>query len=191
MATNPKNIKKNIKAEADKVKAAREAEELANAPVTTASAWKSGRRPVRLRLPSGNVCEAVNKGLQVFVEAGKIPNALMPIVASAMKGDGKGKLGKEDIDAIAEDPQQLAEIFQLTNTIVVECVTSPVIQPKPEPGEVRNPEFLYVDELDMEDKMFVMNWVVGGTRDVERFRQEQAALVGDLPGLEGAGEGTE
>lgn len=184
---NPKKISKTIKAEADKVREARLAEEAANAPVTTASAWKSGRRAVRLPLPSGNVCEAINKGLQVFVEQGQIPNALMPIVTEALS-DGK-KMDKSDIDKMSRDPELLRASLEMANTIVLGCVVAPAIHPIPETEADRDPELLYVDELDLTDKMFVLNWVVGGTRDVERFREEQAALVGDLPRQQGDGEG--
>lgn len=41
-------------------------------------------------------------------------------------------------------------------------------------------EVIYVDEVDLDDKMFVFNYAVGGTRDLERFRSELAAGVGDV-----------
>jgi hypothetical protein len=48
------------------------------------------------------------------------------------------------------------------------------------PIEVNGVELAYVDWVDMEDKIFLFNFAVGGTRDIERFREEQAQSVADL-----------
>lgn len=45
------------------------------------------------------------------------------------------------------------------------------------PGEAtdpedRDPDFLYCAEIDFMDKMYIFQYAVGGTRDLERFRQE-------------------
>jgi hypothetical protein len=31
--------------------------------------------------------------------------------------------------------------------------------------------------VDSDDKMFIMNWAMGGTRDLERFRRQHRASV--------------
>lgn len=46
-------------------------------------------------------------------------------------------------------------------------------------------EIIYVDDVDLEDKFFIFNYAVGGTRDLERFRSEFAAGLGDLPDGQG------
>lgn len=39
---------------------------------------------------------------------------------------------------------------------------------------------LYTDEVDMEDKTFIFNVVVGGTRDLEQFREEHGDALATL-----------
>lgn len=36
----------------------------------------------------------------------------------------------------------------------------------------RDEDVLYTDDIDQDDKVFIFNFVVGGTRDLERFRAE-------------------
>lgn len=38
----------------------------------------------------------------------------------------------------------------------------------------RDPELLYADEVDLQDRVFIMNFAVGGTRDLARFRSEHS-----------------
>jgi hypothetical protein len=50
----------------------------------------------------------------------------------------------------------------------------------------RDDETLYTDDVDLEDRMFIMQWAVGGIKDPEQFRKEYAGLlesVADEPGL--------
>lgn len=180
--------KKNINDEADKVAAERLEQKLETMAVTPASAWTSGLKPVKLLLPSGNVCEAINKGLNTFVEEGLIPNSLMGIVGKALE-EGK-EMTAVDIKAVSEDPDTLRDTIKLMNAITVGCVINPeILSNLNKDGEVirlqdRDPEGLYVDTLDDTDKLFVFQWVTGGTRDVERFRREQANAVASVAGLE-------
>ena len=44
----------------------------------------------------------------------------------------------------------------------------------------RSEDVLYTDEIDIEDKTFLFNFVVGGTRDLERFHQEYGDAMADL-----------
>jgi hypothetical protein len=101
----------------------------------------------------------------------------------------------------------LTAMQEMTDSVTVRCVRQPTILPVPlavrevedEDGQVRvetyklpmgetgvdargkpvkrDPNGLYVDMLDLNDKMFVFNWVMGGSKDIERFRDEQAALM--------------
>lgn len=51
-----------------------------------------------------------------------------------------------------------------------------------------NPIFLYVDEVDLEDKMFLMNFVVGGSKDFAPFRAATQEALGGAQSGEAAGE---
>lgn len=207
-------VKKSVETEAAKIKRARDRELIAKKGVTSAAEWRKGRQPVHVVLPSGHVCKAVNKGMDAFLKAGKIPNALMPIIRAAL-AEGEGRRAKpKDIGKDALDnPEVLSAAVELADTITCECVTEPVIRPVPmrmksELENEENPEapenwepvplaerdfdddqypngFLWVDEADLNDKIFIMNWVMGGTQDVERFREELADVVDDIQSGEG------
>lgn len=152
--------------------------EVKNRQVTTAEQWKLGRQPVKLLLPSGNVCLAINKGMQFFIERGDIPNSLMPIIQEAI-ADGTGGSPKK-AQQIAATPEMLADSMRMMNLCVVECVVDPQIHMPPAEGEERFSHLLYADELDMEDKIFFFQWVVGGTSDIEQFRAQQTSAVADV-----------
>lgn len=66
-----------------------------------------------------------------------------------------------------------------------ECSHCGKVHPDAEEGAV------YTDEVDLEDKMFVFQYALGGTRDLERFRSEYGAGLGDLPVGEGDADETE
>lgn len=158
----------------------------ADLEVTEASEWKGklDLAGTKLPLPSGNVCLIRNPGLGVFIEQGLIPNSLLPIVEKAI-GEGKG-IAPKQAKELAADPEMLKDMGRLTNEVVCYCVLKPVVLPVPtkaqedDPEPERDPNALYVDELDLTDKMFIFQWVVGGTRDTERFREQSADAVAAL-----------
>lgn len=143
---------------------------------TPAGQWKKASVGQALQVPSGNTALVRNSGMQVFLTKGLIPNSLMPIVRQAMSG----KQPDIKLDEVTED--QLADMVALFDAIVVHCVVEPTVLPVPADGEERSTEALYVDDVDFDDKMFIFQWVVGGTRDLEQFRKEQAASVESVRG---------
>lgn len=133
--------------------------------------WKKAAQGVPLEVPSGNTALVRNVGMQVFLQKGLVPNSLMPIVRKAMSG----KDPDIKLNDITED--QLQDMLALFDAVVVHCVVQPEVQPVPADGEERADDVLYVDEVDFDDKQFIFQWVVGGTRDLEKFREEQAASL--------------
>lgn len=155
--------------------------EAANLEVTSAAEWKAkAAAGTKLLLPSGFVCIAVNKGIDTFVEQGKVPNMLMPMVEAAIaEGEGKPPT-KAELKETVKDVESIKEVMDFINAIVVDCVLSPTLALPPADRKDRDPAVLYTDEASLEDRMFVFQWVVGGTRDVERFREQSAAVVADI-----------
>ena len=148
---------------------------------TSATAWKKASQATALDVPSGNTCKARRVGLDTFIKKGLIPNSLMPIVQEAMKG----KKTEMDLESVSEE--DLIQIMELIDAVTVDVVVEPRVHPVPESVEDRDDGILYVDEVVMEDKMFIFQWTVGGSSDLERFREEQADAVGDLRGSEDVG----
>lgn len=153
--------------------------------VTSASAWRgktSAGSP--LVVPSGNTCLVrVGGGLEAFITQGLVPNSLMPIIQEAMS---KGKPPtQEEVSGLATE-EGLTDVIEMLDRVALRCVVEPKLAPIPrdEDGvplawEDREEleEMLWVDEIVFEDKMFIFNYVVGGTADLERFRQELTGAV--------------
>lgn len=123
-------------------------------------------------LPSGMVVKLRNPGgLKAFVDAGTIPNSLMPIVDNALKGN---KTTADDIKATPEDVslKMVEEMVNFLDVLNIKCWVEPKLNPVPENDEDRDDDLVYVDEVEDMDKMFVFQWLAGGTKDLERFRQQ-------------------
>lgn len=155
---------------------------------TSASTWKKKTVGGTLfTVPSGNTAILRTPGMQVFMTQGIIPNALMPYIQEAMR---KGQApSKEDMSNIMDDPEKLKQLMDLTDAVTINCCVDPKVEPIPmdDEGNVipigdsrRDDETLYVDEVEMEDKMFVFNIAVGGTSDLTKFREGLDANVAAL-----------
>jgi len=151
----------------------------AAASPTSASQWKkkavSGTLVV---VPSGNQCLIRTPGMQVFLRNGVIPNGLQAFIQDAMK---RGAVQDDAVAEMLNTPEKLQEISDLADQITVYCCIEPKVAPTPldEDGDPlpldsddRDPEVLYVDEMDFSDKMFIFSAAVGGPTDLEKFRSE-------------------
>lgn len=162
--------------------------------------------PGPLQVPSGKTALVRAPGLETFLKQGMIPNTLMAMIKKALDSNsGKAKSAAQEkremdkmFEEISADPTKLQDLFALVDAATVYCVVKPEVRPIPlytedvigtpdegklgreMPFEERPPPegFLYVDQVDMEDKMFIFNFACAGTRDVERFRNESTAVLG-------------
>ncbi|PYS90475.1 MAG: hypothetical protein DMF62_04750 [Acidobacteria bacterium] len=150
---------------------------------TSASQWRrasSGGTPIRV--PSGNVALLKRPGLQAFLAQGMVPNSLMGYVTAALKSGTKPKT--EDLDL---SPEMMRDMMTLVDAVVCQACVEPRVAPVPTDakGQQLTPEYreqsiLYVDEVDIEDKMFIFNYSVGGTADVDSFREESATAMDNV-----------
>lgn len=178
--------------------------------VTPASEWQRGTvETTELTLPSGKVCLTKKpESMQTFLAKGMIPNSLMPIIEKALEEGKTGKAPdpKDVMEEVLKDPSQIAAMFELIDAIVVDCVISPKVMPEPkwtdadlqagrcQPTEVgqliedeRRPtgDFIWIDWVKVDDRMHIFQWAVGGTRDLEGFRSQQAAALASVESGEG------
>lgn len=149
--------------------------------VTSASAWKGKvtKKPHPLELPSGNTCLVKRVGMESFLQTGMMPNSLMGMVQGALDKAKSGGQVKPDDEAammseITNDPAKMADMFALMDAVVIDCVVEPKVSPIPDDDEERDEDTLYIDEVDLNDRMFIFNYVSGGSADLERFRDETA-----------------
>lgn len=155
--------------------------------VTSVQEWKKSSNPKPLQLPSGKTCLARPAGVEAFLQAGIIPNSLMKIISKALSKDKKS----EEVDMaelmadVAENPKMLEEVFGMADAVTIYCVIEPAVQPIPPLNEdgtpgARDDDLLYVDEVDSEDKLFILSFGMGGSRDLEAFRKATSGGVGSV-----------
>ena len=65
---------------------------------------------------------------------------------------------------------------------MVQCSVEPKVHPAPEDEADRDDDLLYPDDIEDMDKMFVFQWVSGGTTDLETFRQRYSSNMASLGG---------
>lgn len=151
---------------------------------STGKSWKGKKEAGRdLDLPSGNVALVQRLDPTEFLETGFLPDGLSPIVAEAVR-ENKG-LPPEKIQEMVGDTTKIAEMLQFMDKIVLRAVLDPKILPIPtedEDGKIpeRDDDLLYVDQVDLTDKTFIMNWACGGSPDLVQFHHELAAGVDAL-----------
>lgn len=149
--------------------------------VSDISAFKKKREGRLLQLPSGLVVRAMRVDLQTFIARGSVPNPLMTVVQEALaKGDKANIPEMVGLEDGSVDLEMVNEMMEIVDSVLVETVLAPKVHPLPAEGEEPNDELLYVNDVDPEDKMFIFQWAVGGTDDVERFREEAGADLASL-----------
>lgn len=156
----------------------------ANRKPTSAAAWKKTSLAPPVELPSGHFMRLKKVGMQVLMQVGIMPNSLMQVAGKAVgKGTGKPQeLSEEDLAAIASDPKKIEEIALFMDRMVIFVAQEPEVQPAPEDDEARQEDVLYIDEIDDEDKEFILQVVTGGTTDLESFREQHRASMDAIRG---------
>lgn len=149
---------------------------------TKAKQWKgkSQRKAQDLTLPSGNEAVIRRVPMESLLSSGVIPNSLIEIITSQLSKNGgdkpmteaeKEKLMASQLESIKEDPTRLADLVKMTDNVCLAIVIEPAVHPVPEDEKERDEDLLYVDEVTMEDKMFMFSVAVGGNEDLEQFRE--------------------
>jgi hypothetical protein len=105
---------------------------------------------------------------------------------------------EEALRIFQEHPEQITNSLDLIGRVMELVVVQPKVvrpvvrddhgQPRlnaqgeeiPLADEAREPDVVYTDYIDMMDQMFIFQFVVGGTRDLETFRQEYGDVLAGL-----------
>lgn len=143
-----------------------------------------------LEVPSGQLCLVRRPGMEGLIKAGVLRNidSLSALVGEKhIKKAKKGAAGdpKVNVDSILKDPKALENILRTVDKVITHCVVKPEIHMAPNDVTLRKPGVVYSDMVDINDKMFIFNFVMGGTRELESFR----GGLGDALGGVEAGEG--
>lgn len=140
--------------------------------------------------PSGQLALVKRPGVQGLIEAGVLHemDSLTGLVESKHIRRVKGGAPEVDVKSLLKEPKQLESVMSVVDRILVYVVVKPELALAWEekdgtrteiPMADRKPDKVYTDQIELDDKMFIFNYAVGGTRNLERFReQSEAALAG-------------
>ena len=162
-------------------------EEAADDGRYAARAWGSLRTYEDLTFPSGQLALVRRPGLEGLLKEGVLNNldTLSPFIEEhAAKANGKVVKKGPSVTELMKNPEAVEQMIHVLDRIVCACVVKPRIEMTPNDPTRRKHGVVYCDMVDLDDKLFLFNYVVGGTRDLERFRQESADALGGLRELQ-------
>lgn len=136
-----------------------------------------------LVVPSGQVCQVRRPGVQGLIRDGILESldSLTGIVQNELIPSAKGTAKKAiDPQEIMKNPESVVQIMHLTDRIITHVVVQPQIEMSPNDVTRRKQGVIYADMIDIDDKMFILNYAVGGARDLERFREESEKALGTV-----------
>lgn len=156
-----------------------------------------------LTLPSGQTAYANRLGMEGLLMAGVLGQAdsLTAYVGKEHVQRVRGAKGQPDgekvnASSVMRDPEALRSIVKLVDMATPHIVSNPVVHLHFTvrdddttliiPMAERDKALIYTDQISFDDKMFLFNFAIGGTRDLQRFREESAAAVAgveDVPGV--------
>lgn len=162
-----------------------------------ATAW-GGELFEDLVVPSGQLCQVRRPGMQGLISRGILDKVdlLTSMVndqhLSRVQG-GKKVTDQDHLADVTSDPSKLLGLLDSVDRVAEYVVVQPALvrpvksvdgKEVPLSDDERAEGVVYTDMVDLEDKMFIFNFAVGGTRDVARFREQSQAVMGGLDAVQ-------
>lgn len=166
---------------------------------TSASRWNDTITH-EVTLPSGNVCLVKRPGLPELLAANIFTDDTIDLITrgitnAQLRMEGKPVLEEESDDEILNgvisSPDKIAKMFEMFDKTLVYAVVEPrVAYHKDDAGNIiqmkdRDPDIVYTDRVLEEDKIFIFQYVSGGSSDLTRFRETIDDALADLSNGEG------
>ena len=156
-----------------------------------------------LTVPSGQLCLVKRPGVEGLLREGVLRDidSFTALVnaehVQRVKGKGKkagakgARAQEQEISQLLSDPDKVVGVMRTIEKVICHVVVKPAVQPTPNDPTRRKPGVVYADMIDLPDKMFIFNFVVGGSRDIERFLDESDRALGDVDSGEAVEDPTE
>jgi len=151
-------------------------DDLAARYAPTAWSGNSGQGEfTELTCPSGQMCLVRRPGVRGLMKAGVLHSvdALSVAIDNGIR-KGTGQRPQDEaitLKAITENPSMLEDALHMSHRILCYVVVAPVLEmPRDDPTN-RKPGVLYADDVDEMDMMFIINFVMGGSKELETFRE--------------------
>jgi hypothetical protein len=172
-------------------------------PAKTYTLGKSKSRGVDLTVPSGATCKVKFPSPQALIGAGVLDSLdSLTALVGAKLNEIDGKAQAEVVAKMAENKANIDKALSLVDRVVEFMLLEPsVIRPVlrdqtplgrgkpvldgegnevPLPDEDRVESQIYTDDIDLEDRMFILQFAVGGSKDLDSFRSQTAGLMGGV-----------
>jgi hypothetical protein len=166
-----------------------------NKPEPINSVWAQTTRTgtvERVTLPSGQTADVKRLGMEGLVSAGLLneTDTLTSMIDQKhirrVRGGKKADTDEINVGSLIKDPKALGKIMLLVDRATPHIVEKPPVKLHLEdlpdgstrliPDDERD-ESVYTDQIGFEDKMFLFNYAIGGSADVDRFLDESSAAV--------------
>ena len=147
------------------------------------SAWGSQSPYTDLKFPSGQLALVRVPGLQGLLKEGILHNldTLTPFIEEhAAAANGRKPKKGPSVAEIMANPETVNQLMHVLDRITTSCVVQPEIRMTPNDPTTRVQGAVYADQVELDDKLFLFQFVVGGTRDLESFREQTRAVMGGL-----------
>lgn len=132
--------------------------------VTSGTVWRERHRAVEVQLPSGNTALLRPLNGSFLLRLTGIPAHLTGLVVELVQSGGR----VSDLS----DAEKLHHWFELMDEVCKAMFVNPRIVPDPQ----QNDE-ISIEDLDDEDRTFVMGLIGKGVRELESFRPKQTVNV--------------
>jgi hypothetical protein len=150
----------------------------------------SGAALILLTVPSGETCRVIRPGVEGLIQAGVLHDidSLTALVDEKHLKRVKGQQ-QVDVQSLLADSKNLENLFHVVERVVSYVVREPVVKMTPEdPTNRQAGDHIYCDQIDLEDKMFIFDYAVGGTKDIESFRAKTQLAMGSLADEQGVAQ---
>jgi hypothetical protein len=169
---------------------------------------KAAEEGFDITLPSGETCRARRPGVQGLIAMGLLDSfdSLTSLVqtehieAKTARGKTPAKVDADQVQDMAAilmgDKDKLAKLLHMLDRVVAGIVIQPPVwidyQIDKEPDSEWEKRQVQAEEsgavavraVDLDDKLFLIQWAVGGSSDLAAFRQGSQELMGNLAGGE-------
>ena len=178
----------------------------------TATAW-GAEVTMDLEVPSGQLCLVRRPGISGLIKMGILDSldSLTGLVQSehldrVATAEGR-KITSEDIAALSSNKDKLVQAVDLADKVIEYVVLQPDVKrpvvrdakgnpvltdgkEQPLADEDRVPGTVYTDNIDIMDKMYIFQFVVGGVSDLETFRKEFGETLAGVEAIAGSQNAT-
>lgn len=156
---------------------------------------------VDISVPTGGLCRVRTIGMEGLIRDGILPQ--VDSLSALVSEKYLSPMGEIDVNALSSDNAEVMSVLDVVDRVVIQVVVEPQVFPipvaptdeegdpilgddgEPLPAPDRDPNgIVYVDTIPVEDKMYIFQYVTGGIRDLERFRELSEEVLGGVESIE-------